>query len=199
MDQSLIESTWTEHADGIHRFIASKVDTAEDADDLTQDVFVKFSSAIETIRNDYARGWLFRVARNVVADYYRQRQRERRTGLSEVFAAAHPTGPLVVDHAANASVRPFAPGAIGDCIDAIMVRLSPADREAIELTELKGITQAEMARQLGISLSGAKSRVQRARQRIQKIITDCCHLERDARGNVMDYYCHNDAKRICPR
>jgi len=63
-------------------------------------------------------------------------------------------------------------------------------REALILTEYQGLTQKEMAERLGISLSGAKSRVQRARQKVKDLLMTCCHFEFDARGLVYDYRQH---------
>jgi RNA polymerase sigma-70 factor (ECF subfamily) len=70
-------------------------------------------------------------------------------------------------------------------------------REAVQLTELDGLTQADAAARLGLSVSGMKSRVQRGRERLKKMILDCCHVELDARGGVIDYRsrCHCVAAR----
>jgi RNA polymerase sigma-70 factor (ECF subfamily) len=60
-------------------------------------------------------------------------------------------------------------------------------RQALLLTEYQGLTQKQMAEQLGISLSGAKSRVQRAREQLKDMLLDCCHFEFDRRGNILSY------------
>jgi RNA polymerase sigma-70 factor (ECF subfamily) len=57
-------------------------------------------------------------------------------------------------------------------------------REAILLTELEGLSQVELARRLNISVSGAKSRVQRGRQQLKEMLLDCCEFETDRRGRV---------------
>ncbi|MDP6071302.1 MAG: sigma factor-like helix-turn-helix DNA-binding protein [SAR202 cluster bacterium] len=72
-------------------------------------------------------------------------------------------------------------------VKAMVDELPPAYREAILLTEYDGISQREMSRQLGISFSGAKSRVQRARAKLKDKLLDCCHFELDRRGGVIDY------------
>ena len=58
-------------------------------------------------------------------------------------------------------------------------------REAITLTELEGLTQAEAARMVGISVSGMKSRVQRGRARLREMFEACCEIALDGRGAVM--------------
>ncbi len=55
------------------------------------------------------------------------------------------------------------------------------------MAELEGLTQKKIAADLGISLSGAKSRVQRARGKLKEMILDCCHVEADKYGNILDY------------
>ena len=49
-------------------------------------------------------------------------------------------------------------------------------------------TQPEMAARLGISISGAKSRVQRAREKLKEALLDCCHFEFDRYGRMIDYH-----------
>jgi RNA polymerase sigma-70 factor (ECF subfamily) len=60
-------------------------------------------------------------------------------------------------------------------------------REAVTLIDLEGIPQKEAALRAGLSLSGMKSRVQRGRQALEQLVHDCCHIELDATGRVMDY------------
>ena len=60
-------------------------------------------------------------------------------------------------------------------------------REALLLTEYEGLTQQQLAERVGISLSGAKSRVQRGREKLKQILLDCCHVELDRRGGIIDY------------
>jgi RNA polymerase sigma-70 factor (ECF subfamily) len=66
-------------------------------------------------------------------------------------------------------------------------RLPDPYRQALTLTELEGRTQRELADALGLSLSGAKSRVQRGREQLKELILACCHVEVDRRGGVVDY------------
>jgi RNA polymerase sigma-70 factor (ECF subfamily) len=61
-------------------------------------------------------------------------------------------------------------------------------REALLMTEYQGLTQQDLAQQMGISLSGAKSRVQRVRQKIKDSLLACCHFEFDRYGRVVDYW-----------
>ena len=55
------------------------------------------------------------------------------------------------------------------------------------LTELEGVTQKDAAAKLGLSISGMKSRVQRGRGKLKDVVLDCCEVELDRRGGLVDY------------
>jgi RNA polymerase sigma-70 factor (ECF subfamily) len=50
------------------------------------------------------------------------------------------------------------------------------------------LSQQELARKAGIFLSGAKSRVQRAREKLRQLLLECCHFELDRQGRIIDYH-----------
>jgi RNA polymerase sigma-70 factor, ECF subfamily len=70
------------------------------------------------------------------------------------------------------------------CVRPFIETLAPPYRRAIELTAVEGLTQEQAAQREGISLSGMKSRVQRARAIVVREIQQCCGIHRDARGTV---------------
>src|SRR5215203_6636925 len=73
------------------------------------------------------------------------------------------------------------------CIAPLVRGLPDTYRRAIELTELEGMTQAAAAERLGLSLPGAKSRVQRGRARLRTMLLRCCEIETDRRGGVVAF------------
>ena len=68
--------------------------------------------------------------------------------------------------------------------------------EAVQLAEVEGLPQQAVADRLGLSLSGAKSRIQRGRAMLKDALDQCCHFEFDSRGNMMDYDPKPDRK-VC--
>ena len=121
----------------------------EDAEDMLQDLVIKAMSQGEKFCEiSNARAWLFEVARNAVADRFRL-QRE----MIELPAD------LVSETEESAAVD-----SLTACLPRVLSELSPEDREAITLCDLEGLPQEEYARRKGLSLPGAKSRVQRARK-----------------------------------
>jgi RNA polymerase sigma-70 factor (ECF subfamily) len=66
---------------------------------------------------------------------------------------------------------------------------------AVRMADYEGLPHAEVARRLGISLSAAKSRVRRGKQRIRGLMEQCCLMVYDSRGKVIDY----DLRSTCSR
>jgi RNA polymerase sigma-70 factor (ECF subfamily) len=76
---------------------------------------------------------------------------------------------------------------LSPCVRTMVTSLPTQDRQALILTEYQGLTQKDLAERLGLSFSGAKSRVQRARAKLKQQLLECCHFELDRRGHVIDY------------
>ena len=73
------------------------------------------------------------------------------------------------------------------CLPRVLSELSSEDREAITLCDLQGMAQADYAAAKGLGLSAAKSRLQRARQRLKQRMTDVCQVRLDESGRVSDF------------
>ena len=156
-------------------FVRSRVGDPDAADDVLQEIYLKIHSRVGTVKDDEKIApWVFRVARNTVIDFYRSARPTEELG--EVPESPPEDEDLQLE--LSRSVRDMMEG------------LSAEHREALHLTEYEGLTQKELAHKLGISLSGAKSRVQRARTRLKTMLLDCCHFELDRRGKVLNYYDH---------
>ena len=109
------------------------------------------------------KGWLFLVARNAVIDHYRAR--EPTTELSESLPVELAMTDSIEIEELHVQLR------------RIIDRLPEPYREAFVLTTFAGLKQEELAKRLGISLSGAKSRVQRAREQLKEMLLDFCQRE----------------------
>ncbi len=145
-----------------------------DADDVTQDVFERLHRRLaDGERPRHLRGWVFAVTRSVVADHFRRAGR-----------AAPPPEPEAPARDAEAVEHEVA-----SWLPVMLETLPPADREALTLVEIEGLSQVEAARRLGLSPSGFRTRVQRARARLRATLEACCAIDRDRRGGVVDYRC----------
>lgn len=154
-------------------FVCRRVPTCEDAEDIVQDVFLKIHHNLDNVREmDRLESWVYQIARNTVVDYYRKNRPE--VALPDLLTEDLPPEPD-----AEESLVP----AMRETVES----LPAAYREALLLTEYQGLSQVEMATRLGISISGAKSRVQRARQKVKDMLLSCCHFEFDRRGKILEY------------
>jgi RNA polymerase sigma-70 factor, ECF subfamily len=171
------EDIWHGLHDRLLRTIRRHVADAASAEDILQDVFLKIHLRIGTLRDEQRlEGWVYQIVRNAITDH---RRRQRPGGpLPDELAA-----PEAADEDDAGSVArqlvPFIRGTIAD--------LPAPYREALLLTEYEGLTQQQLAERVGISLSGAKSRVQRGREKLKQILLDCCHVELDRRGGIIDF------------
>lgn len=172
-----LESLYNEFSLRLNRFVMGRVYDKAMAEDIVQDVFAALAAEnIDEIDN--VSGWLYRVARNTIIDHHRSaaRRRELPTELTQL-----PESPVEGDddHAIWDEIV--------TCLQPFLDGLAPAHREALEMTDLGGITQADAAQRVGISVAGMKSRVQRARSELLHDLQDCCAITRDGRGRPIEW------------
>lgn len=168
------EQIWNEHRAALHAFISQRVSVASDADDLLQDVFVRVHERIGALKDDESlKAWIYRIARNAIVDHYRGTKSTQE--LPESLAVPQEDG------------NDGAQKQISECVLPFVLQLPEPYREAVMLSEIEGLTQQHVADRLGLSLSGAKSRVQRGRAKIKQMLLDCCNFEFDSKGTVIDY------------
>lgn len=175
---------WADFAPPLRAFLARRVPSGVDPDDLLQDVFLRVVKHLGSLRKtDRPEAWLFQIARNALRDSLRARQ--RRDGRTD---ALQMDVPAETDTAAvRQSEAELAP-----CLTSMIDRLPEPYRTAIELTSLRGLTQAGAAKHAGISISGMKSRVQRAREQLRQMLVRCCEIAVDVRGGVSDFHLRVD-------
>jgi RNA polymerase sigma-70 factor, ECF subfamily len=168
------EEVWSAYRRQLHRFVAKRVRDHSAAEDITHDVLLKAYSQQDTLKDPgKLRAWLYQMTRNAIVDYFRSNK---------------PLGPLPAELPEEVKISGnTAPKELARCLAPLLKTLPPHYQKPLELVEINGLTQKEMADQLGLSLSGAKSRIQRARKRLAAALLDCCRVEVDRRGGVYDY------------
>lgn len=167
-----LSTAWRAHEAELRHWMRRRLSDPAQADDLVQDVFLKALRQGErfcAIHNP--RAWLFEVARNTLADRLRV-ARETIELPDNLPAPADDTD--TVDR-------------LTACLPRVLAELSAEDRDAITQCDLLGVAQADFAHAGGLSLSAAKSRLQRARQRLKERMTQACQVQLDAEGHVADF------------
>lgn len=170
-----IEEIWAKHGSKLAEYICQKTNHQDHCHDLLQDVYLKMQKNADKIdKAENVLPYILRMANNTVNDYYRVQHPDPVT----VDPAVQPccSGPATD----NANAR-LADNFLKELIDT----LPPHYRHALIRTELEGLSQKELAAELGISYSGAKSRVQRAKEMLRQSILGCCGYQFDRYGNVI--------------
>jgi RNA polymerase sigma-70 factor (ECF subfamily) len=170
--------SWRELDATLRPFVARRVRTPSDIDDVVQEVLLRMHRGLVALRDDERFGpWVYQVARSAIADHQRAALRnpvaEAPVEEASTDASEHPA-----DEAEERFAMYIAP---------FVAMLPSPYREALTLTELEGVSQKAAAEMIGISVSGMKSRVQRGRLQLRALLEDCCHIALDVRGRVVAF------------
>ncbi len=169
-----VTNIWTEFHNELNGFILKKVRRQADTDDILQEVFIKIIRNIDRVTQaENLRQYLYGIVKNAINDYF------RRMKFTENIADI----PEKLSEEETESLN----AAIADCcIKPFIHKLPEKYKEALILTEFEDISQKDLAKKLNISYSGAKSRVQRGREKLKELLLDCCTYQIDAYGNLIE-------------
>ena len=171
---NISEKVWQEYHSRLRAFIKSRISNDTATDDTLQNVFLKMHTGLDSLKDETKlKSWLYQIARNAIIDYFRSQKPT--IDIPEWLPQPETDSGEKVTQELSECLQP-------------MIQLLPENyREAVILSELKGLTQKEVAKVQGTSLSGAKSRVQRGRALLKKMLADCCRLEFDHSGRLCAY------------
>jgi RNA polymerase sigma-70 factor (ECF subfamily) len=170
------ELIWEAFHTPLHGFIRKRVSDEMVAEDLLQEVFLKIhqnGDALQDVKK--LESWIYQITRNAIIDFYRSARPMSSLDAPEVLDLPEelPDDDIVSE--------------LLPCVRAMVNNLPEQDRQALVLTEYQGLTQKEFGERIGLTFSGAKSRVQRAREKLKQQLLTCCHFELDRRGHVVNY------------
>lgn len=168
-----VTEAWEKYETDLRRFLRHRAGSDAEAEDLLQEVFLRALRRANGLCGiDNRRAWLFTAARNLLID--RLRLARDQVPLPDDLAAPPETVLAPVD-------------GLAQCLPRVLAELSAQDREAIIRCDIEGMTQQDYARQLGLSLPAAKSRVQRARVRLKARLTEACQVRFEESGGVCSF------------
>ena len=190
------QNIWIEVQSGLRAFIAKRIANEAEVDDIVQDVWLKMQRGLDGLKDQRRLiSWIYQIARHAIIDHYRApgRRREMPAGLAADLEAYQSSSTMTAASEDSSQLRTELAG----CLRLMIERLSGEYRQAVILIDLEGLTQREAAAQLGLSLSGMKSRVQRGRRQLKGMLEVCCTIELDRRRGLVDYDVRNQQDNSC--
>ena len=190
------QEMWQHIHSGLRSFIVKQVANEAEADDIVQDVWLKMQRGLGRLKDQNRLiSWIYQIARHAIIDHYRapDRRREMPAGLAADLEAYQSSSSRQTVPEDSGQLRTELTG----CLRPMIEQLSEDYRQAVTLVDLEGFTQQEAATQLGLSLSGMKSRVQRGRRQLKGILEACCTIELDRRRRVADYEVRDQQCNSC--
>jgi RNA polymerase sigma-70 factor (ECF subfamily) len=166
-------------------FIKSKVNNHQDAEDILQNVFIKVAAGIEDLnQKEKLQSWIYTIARNSIIDYYRVNSNKKSLAfegdISDSFS----------EEEYNDTTKGL------DCCMMNFVNQLPEEyRDIVIDVELKDIKQKDLAGKYDLAYPSIRSRVQRGREKLKQILLECCHVEWDNRGNVLEVQSKDSCKK----
>ncbi len=157
MSTTTILDLFRRYHPAIYRYFRRMTGGSELAEDLTQDLFLRVLKGIRHYEErDREQAWIFRIARNLLLDHWKIRSRTP-SSVDTIY-----------DHTLSQSPTQF----LGLRLDQALTRLSDADREALVLCELGGLSYDEIAEVTSTSTASVRSRIYRARLALRDDLSD---------------------------
>lgn len=157
-------SEWQNHKTQLRSYVSKRIDDVDAVDDILQEVYIKASGNLHQLKSKGSlKGWLYRIAHNTIMDFYRERKQYEELP-ENLVAEEQDTGKQ-------------ARAELAQCLRPLINELPDKYGIPLRLAELEGVSQQVIADKLGLSLSGAKSRVQRARVKFREQMMACCDFE----------------------
>lgn len=171
-----IAKIWVNFNHEIKAYVTRRIGEQALVDDIVQDVFLKLMNNISSLDelNDI-QPYLYKIARNTIADHFRLLKKNKvLQQRSDLIIEDSGLNEIISEH----------------CVIPFINNLKPIYKEALMLSEIQKIPQNKLAEHLNISYSGAKSRVQRGREKLKEMLIECCDFKSDKYGNLL--YGQND-------
>ncbi len=159
--------TWEDivrtHSARVYRLAYRLTGNPHDAEDLTQEVFVRVFRSLSSYTPGTFEGWLHRITTNLFLDSARRRQRIRFEGLADEMAhrlaGSEPT-----------PAQAFDDSHLDDDVQAALKALPPEYRAAVVLCDIEGFSYEEIAATLGVKLGTVRSRIHRGRAQLRSAL-----------------------------
>ena len=151
-----------QHADRVYRLAYRLSGNQHDAEDLTQETFIRVFRSVQNYQPGTFEGWLHRITTNLFLDMVRRRGRIRMEALPEDYdrVPADEPNPEQIYHDSR----------LGADLQAALDSLAPEFRAAVVLCDIEGLSYEEIGATLGVKLGTVRSRIHRGRQAIREYL-----------------------------
>jgi RNA polymerase sigma-70 factor, ECF subfamily len=151
-----------QHADRVYRLAYRLSGNQHDAEDLTQETFIRVFRSVQNYQPGTFEGWLHRITTNLFLDMVRRRSRIRMEALPEDYdrVPADEPNPEQIYHDSR----------LGPDLQAALDSLPPEFRAAVVLCDIEGLSYEEIGATLGVKLGTVRSRIHRGRQALRDFL-----------------------------
>lgn len=163
-------------------YIRKRINSKEDAEDLTQEVFLKLSKS-DSDKVNNVKSWVYTIAKNTITDYYRKRKLYT-TEVDDVSIDEEITNEDVIEDLTR-------------CITPFINELPEEYRSILTLSEIENVPQKEIAKQLDMNYVTVRSKIQRGRKKLRGVFEDCCSFKQGGKGSILEY--HSKSKPDCEK
>jgi RNA polymerase sigma-70 factor (ECF subfamily) len=166
----------------VHGYLLGMARNPEEAEDLTQETFLKIERALPTFRGESSLAtWVYRVATNTCLDHLKCRG--KRESVSSVHFCEAKRGDIGVTECGSISPEKSAiQSEMSACVQDYVLELPPIYRAAIVLHDMQAFTNPEIADILGVTTGTVKIRLHRARAMLKAALDTGCAFEHDDRN-----------------
>jgi RNA polymerase sigma-70 factor (ECF subfamily) len=175
---------WSMFYHQLQGFVAARVRSAADADDLVQLILERAMEKVGSAEIENVAGWLFGIARHAIADHYRGQARTLLAAAEQLEGTPDAVGTSASFGSEEERAHVIA------CMGPLLDTMAADDAQLLRWADMEDRSMQSIADALGISLTATKSRVQRARKEFIKVTRECCAITKDARGRVTDLTPH---------
>ena len=157
------------YRDSVCGFVLRRVGDRSLADDLTQEAFLRAERSIGTYRREASlRSWIFAIALNVVRDHFRALQRA--PDSASLAAAAEQASPGEGAEGALLQLE------MASCVGGYISRLPRLHHDVVSMHDMAGLTHAEIATVLGVSVGNSRVLLHRGRAALRRALEEDCLL-----------------------
>ena len=175
-----VSPLWIKYKSGLKYYILKKIKNEDIANDLSHEVVMKvYNSCCSGNEIKNIRSWMFQIAHNTVIDYLKKENKY----TDEVTDIIDPD-----------EINPYRE--VEELMKPLIKLLPDKYATPLQLADIQGLNQTEVAKKMNLSLTATKSRIQRARILLKEKIIECCNLEMNAKGNPISIEIKSSCKPL---